>query len=256
MLVRQRSPSISTCIGSTHTVPGSPMNSHDENDPATPPPTTPPTTRLRDLPRAQAATLHPRPAPQGIWNRPDRPFVVGVLGWVCAAIGYVSFFLKGSQLPSYFIDMKWLNPAWKPMPLTRYQFLANITLLLAEMALALLAIAGGLGCLKLREWARRTLFWYAIAGIALGLLKFIYQMSTFDQQIDFRISTTSEAVDRNLLANREFFYLATTTLMTSLIWPLLVLAILTRRHVRKAFDQANGVPGTTPLGTGDEWRSN
>src|SRR5688500_3491335 len=110
--------------------------------------------RLRDLPRADGAVPISDP---GIWNRADRPFVVGLIGWLCAGIGYFSFFLRGAQLPSYFMDMKWLNPAWQPMQLTRWQFMGNVSILIAEMLVALLAIAGGLGALKLKEWARRAL---------------------------------------------------------------------------------------------------
>src|SRR4051794_32301496 len=33
--------------------------------------------------------------------RTRRPRIVGFVGWICAGIGYASFFLKGSQLPSY-----------------------------------------------------------------------------------------------------------------------------------------------------------
>lgn len=200
-------------------------------------PTNPPPSRLRDLPRTQGAVLH-QTGDYGMWNRPDRPLVVGVIGWICAAIGYFTFFLKGSQLPAAIgMDMSWLTPGYKPMPLTRFQFMANISILLVDMAIGLMAIAGGLGVLRLREWARRTLVYYALIGLAFGLLRTIYQIAMLDAQIDFQISTTTEAVDRNAFGNTQFFYLITTAMMGG-VWSLLVLGIMTRGHVRKAFNNA------------------
>lgn len=193
------------------------------------------TRRLRDLPPAEYPPI--RATHDGIWNRPDRPKLVGIVGWICAAVGYLAFILKGGTLVRYFSDMKWLNPNYVAPVLTRNQYAAEVFLVLADMAVGLLAIAAGLGALKVREWGRRLLIWYAIAALVVGLLKAIYQFASFDSMLDHAIAASTQPVDRPTAENREFFFLISATLMMA-IWPILVIVVATRRHVREAFARA------------------
>lgn len=208
------------------------------------------TRRLRDLP----PSLQTPAAHAGIWNRPDRPKIVGIVGWVTAGLGYLNFVIKGGFLFHYFSDMKWLNPNYVPRVLTRGQFAAEVSLTLADMAIGLLAIAAGLGALKLREWGRRSLIYYAIASLTLGLLRAIYQFSSFDAMMDGAIAAATQPVNRQSAENREFFVLISATVMMA-VWPILVLMISTRRYVRAAFARTSGAP-LADDGDGAAWRSN
>ena len=195
------------------------------------------TTRLRDLP----PELAPAAIEYGLWNRPDRPKVVGIIGWVSAAVGYLAFVFKASQLPSHFMDMTWLNPDFKPPPYSREQFAGIVFLLIAEMLLGLACIAGALGTLKMREWGRRLLISYALAALVLSVLKAIFQFHYFDFMVQYQLSSTTQPIDRRQFENAQFFNLIVATAMMP-VWPLLVLGILTRRHVKQAFARAGGTP--------------
>lgn len=184
--------------------------------------------------------------------RRRRPKIVGIVGWVCAGIGYASFFLKGSQLPSYFAqDMlkKYVNPDWKPPALSRGQFSIAVSILFAEMFVALICMSGGLGALKMREWGRRLLIIYGITAIVLTLLKGAWQISMFDVMLDYQISATTQPYDRTAGGNAQFFALIVST-VSQLLWPAIVLSIVTRRYVKDAFDAARLGDGTS-----DGWRS-
>jgi heme/copper-type cytochrome/quinol oxidase subunit 3 len=199
------------------------------------------TTRLRDR---QSPFVDPPPATTattngGLWNRPDRPRTVGFIGWVTVAAGYVSFCVKGGTLPRYFIDMRWLNPNYVAPVLTRGQFATEVLMIVADMLLGLMAIAVGLAALRMRDWGRRGLIWYASIALLLGAIKATYQFTMFDTMIDQGIAASTQPIDRQMAENREFFYLVTATPMMA-VWPLLVLWIATRPHVRRAYDRANG----------------
>ena len=219
------------------------------NEPHDPPHDLPVTTRrLRDLPPSLAPARH-----DGLWNRPDRPKIVGILGWITVAIGYLSFILKGGGSIRYFSDMKWLDPGYVAPVLTRNQYAAEVSLVLAELAIGLLAIAAGLGTLKLREWGRRLLIAYALAALATGALKAIYQFASFDGLVARTVAAATQPIDRQAVENRGFFILITFTLMSA-VWPLIVLTLATRRHVSDAFARADA--GMSDDVDVDAWRSN
>ena len=198
--------------------------------------------RLKDLPPTTTVDYQ-----AGSRNR--RPKIIGFVGWVCAGIGYMSFVLKGAQLPSYFMDMRWLNPNFVPPPYSRGQFTIAVSILLAEMLLGLVSIAAGLGSLKLREWGRKLLIVYGIASIVLTLLKASWQIAMFDFMLDYQLSTTTQPIDRASIENPQFFALIVSSIV-QLFWPTLVIVIATRRSVRDAFDAARLGGGVS-----DGWRS-
>lgn len=212
------------------------------------------TRKRADLPPEFAGAVAPRHT--GIWNRPDRPRIVGIIGWVCAAIGYLSFVIKLAQMPSFFFPdlMKAFNPNYVLPPYTRGQFLGSVLILLAEALIGLLAIAGGLGSLKLREWGRRLILAYAVAALAMSVVRGVFQYVTFDAMLDNAIAASTQPIDRQAAENAQFFYFVTSTMMFA-VWPLLVITIMSRRHVRQAFARAQGTPlpeDSSP----DAWRSN
>ncbi len=193
----------------------------------------------------------PHAVPQGIWYRPDRPKIVGMAGWFCAAIGYVGFIMKGSQLPALFSDMKWLNPEYKPIPYNREQFTIAALILFAEMAIALLCIAGALGTLKMRHWGRRTLIKYALIGAGFTIAKTIWQIHMFDFMLDYQLSVTTQPVDRHMLENRQYFALMVMT-GVRLLWFTGLLVLLTNHHIVESFDASEGGRG---IRRSDDWES-
>lgn len=178
-----------------------------------------------------------------------RPKIVGFIGWICAGLGYVGFVVKGGMLPSYFMDMKWLNPEWRPMPYSRGQFATAVTIHLLDMAYALVAIAAGLGTLKLREWGRRLVVYYALAGVPFILLKAAWQVWMFDFMLDYQISTTTQPVDRTSMGNMQFFALLVTT-GAQLLWCAILASIMTRQYIKDVFAAATF--GAVP---DNDWRS-
>lgn len=173
--------------------------------------------------------------------RRRRPKIVGFIGWVCAGLGYASFIMKGSQLPSYFIPdkLKWMNPDWKPPQLSRGDFTIAVSFLLIEMLVGLVCMSAGIGCLKMREWGRRLAIVYAVVSIVLTILKCVWQVHMFDFMLDYQQSMTTQPFDRELAGNREFFALISMSVM-SLFWPLIVISILTRRHIKDIFANLEG----------------
>ena len=201
--------------------------------------------RIKDLPPTT-------PLDYQASTRRHRPKIIGFVGWITAGIGYLSFVLKGAQLPSYFFP-EWvksaINPAWTPPPYSRGQFAIAVSILLAELLLALVAVAGGLGSLKLREWGRRLLIAYGVAAILLTLVKSAWQISMFDFMLDYQISTTTQPVNRASMENPQFFALILSSIV-QLFWPIFVIIIATRRYVRDAFDAARLGGGSS-----DGWQS-
>jgi hypothetical protein len=198
---------------------------------------------LSDAPQNFRQRESPPTATHSIWFQPDRPKIVAMLGFLCLAIGYVGFVMKGAQLPSLFSDMKWLNPDYKPIPYNRVQYSIAALLLLSSMLLSLIAIAGAIGTLKLRHWGRRTLIWYAIIGAMYTLAKTGWQISMFDFMLDFQLSTTTQPLfDRETMANRQFFALIVMTGI-QLAWSAGIVLLLTNRYIMSRFDTAEGASG-------------
>lgn len=189
---------------------------------------------------------------RGIWYRPDRPRIVGMAAWICVAIGYLGFLLKGSQLPSLFMkDMTWLNPNWKPMPFSREQFAIVVLILIAEMILSLVCIAGAMGALRMKHWGRRTLIWYALIGAVMTLGKAAWQVSMFDFMLDYQMSTTTQPVDRASLENIQFLNLIIMTIVM-LAWSGILLVLMKNRFIVESFDLAD--PRARHAAS-DDWQS-
>ena len=87
------------------------------------------------------------------------------------------------------------------------------------------------------------------AAVVLTVLKTGWQIQMFDFMLDYQISLTTQPVDRDVAGNRQFFALIVSGI-AQLLWPAIVVSILTRRHVKDAFDAVR-------LGDGanEGWRS-
>jgi hypothetical protein len=185
-------------------------------------------------------------------TRPRRPKIVGFIGWICAGLGYASLILKGSQLPSYFVPekMKAINPEWKPPPFSREEFTIAVFILFAEMFVGVICMSGGLGCLKLREWGRKLVIGYGILSITLTIAKSAWQIHMFDFMIEYQRSMTTQPITEDVTGNLRYFALIVSAI-AQLLWPLIVISILTRPHIKDVFDAAR-------LGDGRSkgWQSN
>lgn len=201
--------------------------------------------RFEDLPPVS-------PLEESTPARQRRPKAVGFIGWICAGLGYASFIMKGSQLPSYFFPdkMKWINPEWKPPPFSHGQFTIAVLILFSEMFIGLICMSGGLGCLKLREWGRKLAITYAVTSIILTIAKSAWQISMFDFMIEYQRSMTTQPVTLDAAGNMRYFALIVMSGI-QLLWPLLVIILLTRRYVRDAFDAARFGDGRS-----EGWQSN
>lgn len=177
-----------------------------------------------------------------------------MIGFLCLAIGYVGFVLKGTQLPALFFPekMKALNPAYVPIPYDRVQFSIATLSIILSMFISLFAIAGAIGTLRLKHWGRRTLIWYAIVGAVFTLAKSAWQASMFDFMIDYQLSTTTQPLfDRATMENRQFFALIVMT-GVQLLWAAIVIVILTNRYIVSTFDAAEN----NELAPQSDWQSN
>ncbi len=173
-------------------------------------------------------------------------------GFLCLALGYVGFVLKGASLPALFSDMKWLNPEYKPMPLDRVQFSIYASMIFVDLFIHLVCIAGAIGLLKMRHWGRRTLIWYAGIGAVYLLIKTAWQIHMFDFMLDFQLSTTTQPLfDRETMANRQFFALVVMTAI-QLAWSAALILLLTNRFIVDRFTAAEA--GILPPAESD-WRS-
>jgi hypothetical protein len=202
-----------------------------------------------DVPLPSAAGLPPEN--YGIWYRSDRPRVVGIIGWVCAAIGYGAFVLKAPQLLIYFWPsiLKSVNADWVPMQLSRGQFAASVFILLAELALALFTIAAGLGALKMKEWGRRSLVWYALLAAVLTVIKTGWQIFMFDTMLDYHATTTTQPFDRQTAGNAQFVVLLIMAAV-QLLWAAMVASLMTRMYVKEAYAKAEAARSGH-----NDWRS-
>lgn len=176
-----------------------------------------------------------------------------MVGFLCLAVGYVGFVLKGTQLPALFFPekMKALNPSFIPIPYDRVQFSIATLTILAGMLISLFAIAGAIGTLRMKHWGRRTLIWYAIVGAVFTLAKSAWQASMFDFMLDYQLSTTTQPLfDRATMENRQFFALIVMT-GVQLLWAAIVIVLLNNRYIVSTFDAAES---GTPIGPSD-WES-
>ena len=177
--------------------------------------------------------------------------MIGFIGWICAGLGYASLILKGSQLPSYFFPekLKAINPEWKPPPLSREEFTIAVLILFAEMFVGVICMSGGLGALKLREWGRKLLIGYGVLSIVLTIAKSAWQIHMFDFMIEYQRSMTTQPITQDETGNLRYFALIVSA-TAQLLWPLIVISILTRPHMKDRFDAAR-------LGDGRSrgWRS-
>lgn len=208
---------------------------------------------MSELPPTSRSRLPlPPPAKRGLFFNPDRPKIVGMAAWFCMAIGYVGTVMKTAQLPVLFFpeQMKKLNPNFIPIPYSREQFSIAVFSLLIGIAISIGCIVAAVGTLKLRQWGRRGIIWYAIIGAVATLAKSAWQMRMFDFMIEFQLSTTTQPVDRQLMENRQFFALIVMTIV-QLVWFGGLILVMSNHWVRERFDAVNA--RTAPASA--DWQS-
>jgi hypothetical protein len=177
----------------------------------------------------------------GAWRDPARPWVVSVIGYVSIAFGYIFFLLKGAYLLVQFVDESWIrenvNVDFARPDITPLEFLIGVLILLVGIGLSLASLAGGIGLLKLRQWGRRLVMLYAIGAITMTILVGIWKLARVDREIELAMQSTTRPVEGFNIDEQRNFVFANSVIqpIVMLVWPITILTILTRAHVRKAF---------------------
>ncbi|MFT3787739.1 MAG: hypothetical protein QM770_16480 [Tepidisphaeraceae bacterium] len=168
---------------------------------------------------------------------PERPKTVSIVAYLAIAIGYVAFILKGTSLTPFLIDARKINPQYIYPDLTPFEKYSAIGITMFEMALQLMCFVGGIALLKLRPIGRKLLITFAVLGILLVIYQTSYNATHFQRFVELQAGATTQAYDINKLRNDGLMKIGIMTPVL-LMWPLIILTVLTRKHVKEAFASA------------------
>jgi len=165
---------------------------------------------------------------------PQPPPAVRWIGYLSLAIGYFGLTLKPVALAPLFFDLRRIKPDYVAPQYTPAEFTYVVLYALIGAAVSAVALAGGLGVLKMRPWGRTLLLAYATCAVVLTLVTAAYGIAQFDRATELVVASSTQPVDVPRLRNFQMFFLVSGTL-ARLLWPAILLTVLTRPHVKRAF---------------------
>jgi hypothetical protein len=175
-----------------------------------------------------------------LWMNPNRPKTLSMLAYIAIALGYLGFIWKPLTLTPLVIDARKINPNYIYPDLSPGEYVGVILWVVAGTFFSMVQIAGGIGTLKMRRWGVRLMFVYAFAAIVMTLLNAGYRLVFFQRWMELQAGATTQAVNMQDMQRSGALVVVVGT-AALLLWPIIILTILTRGHVRRAMDEANGV---------------
>ncbi len=173
-----------------------------------------------------------------LWLNPHRPKTLSLVAYVAIAIGYLGFIWKPLMLTPFVIDARKINPNYVYPDLAPLEYVGSVVWLLVGALVSLVQIAGGIGTLKMRRWGVRLLIVYAFAAIVMSLLNAGYKLTNFQRWMELQAGASTQPVNMLELQQGGALVIAIGT-MSLLLWPAIILTVLTRKHVRQVIDAAN-----------------
>jgi hypothetical protein len=173
-----------------------------------------------------------------LWMNPNRPKTLSLVAYVAIAIGYIGFIWKPLTLTPFVIDARKINPNYIYPDLTPMEYVGAIVWVIVGAAFSLVQIAGGIGTLKMRRWGVKLLAIYALAAITMSLLQAGHRLIYFDRWMELQAGATTQAVNMREMQQGGALVVVVGT-AALLLWPIIILTVLTRKHVRKVLDEAN-----------------
>lgn len=173
-----------------------------------------------------------------VWRNPNRPWQLSLIGYFCVVIGYIGILWKIPSNSNLFLNadlLRKVNPNYVDIPYSAFEYVFVLSMVLIGTVVSFIALAGGIGTLKLRAWGRKAVIIYASCAIALTLAKCVWSFVRFDDDVGRMISSTTQPVDPEAARRSRATVLVFGTL-AQLIAPMAMLTILNRRVIRDVFD--------------------
>ena len=179
-----------------------------------------------------------KPANGTVWRNPNRPWQLSLIGYFCVVVGYIGIVWKIPSNSSLFISTEFLkkvNPSFIEPKYTSIEYVYSLATVLLGTLVSIIALAGGIGVLKLRPWGRKFIIIYATSAIFMTIVKCGWGTIFFDNQVDRIIQSTTQPVERESVERAQ------TTVITfgtpaELVAPIAMLTILNRRAIREVFN--------------------
>jgi len=197
------------------------------------------------MPPPGPAPLEPPPPPpfaHALYRPPPRKpvaiTVIGICGIVWSSIALLSTVLA---LVAIFISADFPNPALDAMLSTRALRIYTIVSTLITVGLAVMLLAGSIGALKLRPWARRMLVRWSVATVVFAIVNQVLNWVWVRPVIE-EVNRQQNLPPTMLLASRIMGVCG--AVVIGVIAPMVVLYLLARAEVKAAFEQ--NAPATEP----------
>lgn len=173
-----------------------------------------------------------------VWRNPNRPWQLSLIGYFCVVVGYIGIVWKIPSNSKLFLSADFLrkvNPSYVDVPYSAFEYVFVLSMVLIGTIVSLVALAGGIGVLKMREWGRKAILIYATCAIILTLAKCVSSAMRFEEDVQRMIASTTQPVDPEAARRSRATVLVFGTL-SQLVAPMAMLTILNRRVIREVFD--------------------
>jgi hypothetical protein len=168
--------------------------------------------------------------------RPTSVTVLGIIGIILSALGLIC--TPAAMIP-YFTDLAVQDPVMNTIKNDRALFATLIVQMVLAMLLAFVELAGSIGSLMLKPWARKTMVWWAWAAIALGVLGTIMTLAWIMPKVT-RANPNPAAAWGGMIGG-------VVGGLVGLIFPIFVLIYFNRDYVKAAFERGSaGGPAAPP----------
>ncbi|HQY89453.1 MAG TPA: hypothetical protein PK402_12445 [Tepidisphaeraceae bacterium] len=178
-----------------------------------------------------------------VWRNPNRPWQLSLIGYFCVIVGYFGVILKIPTSAPLFVSTEFLrkfNPSFPEQHYGAVEYVYALTTVLVGTIVSFIAIAGGIGVLKLRAWGRKCVIIYASAAIVMTLVKCVWTATHFEAEVARIVAATTQTTQPIEPADPEAVRRSRATVLffgtiSQLVAPAAMLTILRRRPIREAF---------------------
>jgi hypothetical protein len=192
-----------------------------------------------DLP---VATKNYRTSVRSLWMNPNRPVTLSLIAYGSIGIGWVTAILQLTTLfPFLFPEAtRQLNPSYQFVQemLTPVEYLGAIVRPLLGALCSMILFCAGIGLLKMTKWGRNLMFVYIGLSVALTVWTTAYNLITFDRFNELHAAAVTQPINMRDLERSNLVRIVV-MLPALLIWPAIILTILTRKHVKEVIEAAD-----------------
>jgi hypothetical protein len=185
-------------------------------------------------------SMVPSPSP-----RPTSVTVIAVLAIIFGSLGVLAMCCA---MPQYLGVNFAPNPVINAIRADKPLFFFTLATMALGLIISALQLAGGIGSVGLKKWARTALIVYAWARLITGVIELPVSIAYIQPRTN---QITMQAMKGNPVMNQpgmqvmmkygQYFGYAISVLL--LIWPMVILYIMTRPHVKAAFEGGTFVDG-------------